>query len=402
MSRKPAKKTVAKKSTKPVAKKTVAPVKAKAAPKAKAKAKAKPAAVVAKPITKPVIGKAAETSAKPKQAVSAPAKRALPKKRIIGYTIAALILVGLGYMIYCFTQYTRSPAFTVQQALYAAQHQDVSAFDKHVDTARLSAYLVDDLLTQPELPTLPEGTGRTQNELLNLLKPGLSKTVEGQMLTLVEKGVAAAEEGNLLAAMVQKIWNEQTSLAGIKTVSQDEREAVVALTLFRADFDNTLELGVRLAKPENKWEVVAVDNLPAVLQQFDRFEALRRDGANKDVAAKIAGVLAVRDFQKGAAADTNALVLRLSFENIGAQPVTGFAAAVVLYDSNRTVLGQFNITSDKPVAPGTFLEQSWSFKLDTNNADHAALLATPNDKLGHQVEVYSVTLADGTTLVYEK
>ena len=292
MSRKPAKKTVAKKTAKTVAQKPVSKAKASA----KVSAKAKP--VAAAP-TKPLIGKAADAKpVQPKQPVTSAATRTLPKRRVIGYTLAAILLIVVGYLIFSFTQYTRSPAFTVQQALYAAQHQDVDAFDKHVDTARLSAYLVDDLLTQPEQPTLPEGNGRTQNELLNLLKPGLSKTVEGQMLALVENGLASAEEGNLLAAMVGKVWNENTSLAGIKTLSQDERNAVVELSLFRSDFNNTLTMNVRLGKPENKWEVVAIDNLPAVLQQLDRMQTVQRDAANKDVAAKIAGVLAVRDFQK--------------------------------------------------------------------------------------------------------
>jgi len=397
MSRKPVKKTVAKKATKPVAKKAVT----KAAVKPAAKPVTKPVVKPTAPV-KPLIGKAAEGSTQPKQPVAAAAKRSFPKKRIIGYALAGLLLVVVGYLIFCFTQYTRSPAFTVQQALYAAQHQDVGAFEKHVDTARLSAYLVDDLLTQPEVPTLPQGNGRTQNELLNLLKPGLSKTVEGQMLTLVEKGMESAEEGNLLAAMVEKIWNTETSLAGIKTLSEDEANAVVELSLFRVDFDNTLVVNVRLIKTEGKWEVVAADNLKDVMLQLDRFESLRRDAANKEVADKISAILAVRDFQKSEVVESNALVLRLSFENTGAQPVTGFAAAVTLFDSNRTVLGQFNVTSDKTVAPGSFLEQQWSFKLDSKNADHAALLATPNDKLGNQVEVYSLTLADGSTLVYEK
>lgn len=397
MSRKPAKKTVAKKAAKPAAKKAIT----KATVKPVAKPMTKPAAKSTAPV-KPLIGKAAEGTAQPKQPVASTTKRSFPKKRIIGYTLAGLLLVVLGYLIFSFTQYTRSPAFTLQQALYAAQHQDVGAFDKHVDTTRLSAYLVDDLLTQPEIPTLPQGSGRTQNELLNLLKPGLSKTVEGQMLTLVEKGIDTAEEGNLLAAMVGKIWNAETSLAGIKTLTEDETNAVVELSLFRADFDNTLVVNVRLVKTDGKWEVVAADNLNDVMQQLDRFETLRRDAANKEVADKINAILSVRDFQKGEVLANNALVLRLSFENTGAQPVTGFAAAVALFDSNRTVLGQFNVTSDKSVAPGSFVEQSWSFKLDSNNADHAALLATPNDKLGHQVEVYSLTLADGTTLVYEK
>lgn len=390
MSRKPVKKTLAKKTT-------TTPVK-KVAAKAKVSVKSAPHKKI-------VTQKAAQTqgTAGPAQpAVTAATKPATSYKRWLSYGLLAATLVAAGYLVFSFTQYARSPAYAVQQALYAAQHHKVKSFDKYVDTMRFSAYLVDDLLTQPEQPTLPEGTGRTQNELLNLLKPGLSKTVEGQMLTLVEKGFGTPEEGNLLAAITRKIWNDSTSLAGIQTLTEDDKNAVVALSLFRTDFNNTLALNLRLGKPDGQWEVVAADNLPFVLQQLDRLETLRREAANKEVATRIQTMLTARDFQKGEIVKDKALILRASFENTGAQPITGFAAAVVLFDSQRTVLGQFNITSDKIIEPGAFLEQSWSFKLDGQNPDHTALLATPYDKLGHQIEIYSLSLDDGTTLVYEK
>ena len=321
--------------------------------------------------------------------------------RWVAIGIVLVLVIGVIYALVAMRQYSRSPSFAVQKALFAARDHQLEEFDKHVDISRMAAYLVDDLLAQPggKLGAL---TTSTQAELLNLLKPGLTKTIEDQLQAVVEKGPAAADKNNLVAELVNKLWTPEASFGSLETVADTATTALVRVTLHRADLKADLAVDVRLVKTSDRWELVGLNQLSTTLAQLDDLLAAERQAKNAAVAEQIKSKITLRDFQKALTGPTqDTLLLRAAFENIAGQNINGFAAEVRLFEaSTKTLLGQFALSSEKPIPTAGYQEFAWPFKLDLTLPEHTQLAQLPLAMLTYEVVVYRLDLADGTTLTY--
>ncbi len=203
-------------------------------------------------------------------------------KKII---IVGLVIVLCGG-IFFYWKFTRSPRYSLWQAVKAVKQHDLASFEKYVDVEGMTSNLIDQMLK------LGSDKGKVKDEwgqlgevfakgLVAFLKPQLVKIAKQQISDYIEKGkFEEKKEGTKTEGIkfsLSDIWSktrsEKKNFHGIKYVKREGKIVYIGLKLFQEEYNTTLILDLKMRNRGNYWQVAELSNLSEFINEINKLEA---------------------------------------------------------------------------------------------------------------------------------
>jgi hypothetical protein len=183
---------------------------------------------------------------------------------LLGGGIVVLLLAGLVYA------WTFTPSYSLYRIRQALETHDYALFTRYVDVDSVLDHAIDDFTTQ----------GKTDSNELPL-RGALGKLLRKGPLKDFAEGARAVVKAGLDIAVEQAVKDPGSQLPEIPASA-----LIAALWVGRADGD-TARFPIKVKKgeqievrarqtPEGRWQVVEVENLPALLPTLKSRSAAKR------------------------------------------------------------------------------------------------------------------------------
>ena len=330
-------------------------------------------------------------------------------KRVALVTVLALgvaaAAAGIGYYLW-----TRTPRYALRQASRAAEEHDLVTFKKYVDTERLTARFVDDMLASVTEQAEEQGAfAGLAAGMVALMKPQLAKGARESLERGIETGNFDDGGGKDNPADAAKpYWRRagenESGFRRVSYVKEQGKIALAGLEMYDADLKTSFTVELKLRDAGSHWQVTEIANVPAVLKALQTAAEKRLAAINAPIRDELARTLRFESLEGSAEEGQWGLVrkasVRVRMRNTSQTAIDEVRFAVAFHSGND-VVGRIACVHGATIAPGAEAEGVWSEDINPFLDDDMRLFQNVA-KARAVPEVERVTFAGGRVLELQK
>lgn len=208
------------------------------------------------------------------------------RQKQLGIGIILIILCAIAFY---FFYWIKTPTYSLGIIKESIEKHDVATFEKHVDLDSLYTKGFDDLIVAADKI---QGDNTLSNPLaagfIQMLKQPVVAALKEETLHAIkgEKEDNAQKSENIADTFTKEMKSksglDSAAFKNASEISNDGKEAVVALTLHHQKFDTDFDVNIKMAKlDDGTWKVKEITNLVDVVVSLDKAEKEKIAELNK-------------------------------------------------------------------------------------------------------------------------
>lgn len=207
--------------------------------------------------------------------------------------IIAIVVVTALLACWYFFYWTKTPAYSLNIIKESIQKHDLATFNKHVDTQALYDRLYDDYLAY----------SMEKDGMNNPLAVGLATSFKpmavNAMIMATNNAVSSGEspsasENDAAGTVLRKTGASHTTFVDVVNTAQTGNSAVVSIKFNDAQVEKDFVIDVKMEKlDDGTWKVVAIENLPDYLSEYDKAKEAKLHELNIPIQEKIDAVASI-------------------------------------------------------------------------------------------------------------
>jgi hypothetical protein len=327
----------------------------------------------------------------------------MAKRIAIVVLLLVLIAAGVSWFVW-----TRTPQYSLRKAADAFEEHDLVTFQQYVDTEKLSARFVDDMLAVATRGSEKEGFAGLAAGMLMMMRPQMVKAAQDSLERSVETGhfeaAQTGTQGGSPADATAPYWKKakpgESGYQRLAYVKKQGKIALAGLQFYDADVRAPFVVELKLRNLGSHWQVVEIANLPAVQKTIEEATKKRLDEINAPIRRRL--LQAIEFVQATGFTQSDSWgIEKKSSVRVRMKNTSGNDIAEVHFDvafiSGTDVLGRISCIDNDPIAAGGQSSGVWS--KDANQFIAADMkLYNSIEATQAMPEVTFVRFADGSTL----
>ena len=286
--------------------------------------------------------------------------------------IIAIVVVTALLACWYFFYWTKTPAYSLNIIKESIQKHDLATFNKHVDTQALYDRLYDDYLAY----------SMEKDGMNNPLAVGLATSFKpmavNAMIMATNNAVSSGEspsasENDAAGTVLRKTGASHTTFVDVVNTAQTGNSAVVSIKFNDAQVEKDFVIDVKMEKlDDGTWKVVAIENLPDYLSEYDKAKEAKLHELNIPIQEKIDAVASIDKNIRPAISSqtlytltTNTLVVPITIKNTSAdENVQSLTINTQVTDGTGNVLLNTTSQTDTAIAAGQTVSLTYSHRLN--------------------------------------
>lgn len=333
----------------------------------------------------------------------------------VGLALLFAIICGLAFY---FFYWIKTPTYSLGLIRDSIQKHDVVTFEKHVDLDTLynkgfnDAMIAMGKIEGNDIMSNPFAAGIIQMmkpAVVSALKEATLNTVKGDTNTnQTQQDNNSNQQGVDTKAFSKNLESksgmEDSTFSGATVISEENGEAIVAITLHNNKVDQDFKLNVKMTKlDDGSWRVKEITNLVDFLIAVDAAEKAKLAELNKPIREKIENSVALSNSTLTLANDGNPFFASywwkntITLKNNSSQAITSLVIKYSILDQNKAVKKEESLIYNKnAIAPNTDRTLTSRMELNQFISEDNDMIKNPSN-YAIAVEITSVKFADGTT-----
>lgn len=334
----------------------------------------------------------------------------------IGLALLFAVICGLAFY---FFYWIKTPIYSLGIIRDSVQKHDVTTFEKHVDLDTLynkgfnDAMIAMGKIEGNDIMSNPFAAG-----IIQMMKPAVVTALKEATLDAVKGDTNTnqteqsnnnnQQEANTKAFsknLESKSGMDDSTFSDASVISEENGEAIVAITLHNNKVDQDFKLNVKMAKlDDGTWKVKEITNLVDFLVAVDAAEKAKLAELNKPIREKIDNAVSLSNSTLNMANDGNPFFAsywwnnNITLKNNSSQAITALGVKYSILDQNKAVRKEISQVYNKSaLAPNTSNTLTSQIKLNPFIDEDAQMIKNPNNYT-IAVEITSVKFADGSTI----
>lgn len=326
---------------------------------------------------------------------------ATKSRALIVALLALLVGLGSGYYIW-----SRSPQYALRRAATAAADHDLTTFQRFVDTEKLSARFVDDMLASVTEEAQKNEFGGLAAGMVMMMRPQLVKAAQDSLERGIETGKFEPEkkDGGNPAEAVKPYWKpaaaNESGYRRVAYVKKQGKIALAGLEIYDADVAKPFIIDLKLCDVGDHWQIVEVANLHEIQKEMRLATERRLAQINAPIRQQINNILEVEHIagflSHGSWGFDQKSNVSVRFRNRSQKEIVE-VHFTVKFESEGETLGAMKCEVTESIGPGERSTGTWSQDANQFISDDMKLyngIATAKPSL----EIESIRFSDSSSL----